>query len=287
MVPSQGHAPVPVPRIPPAYTYARPRPRCRRSGLAGTQAPDSSTTIAAGHGHLDQPGQWAMVPSARPSRSPSRPARRRWRCPTSSVTPSPQATATLQTAGLTVAGVTGDPSKTAKGTDPPTGTTVPTGSVGHHPHPLSTSHDTVVTLPFDPSCDLCEAARLSEWHHEDDVCWVADCEVCGVPMVVWKHHGAGPAGPRRRPHDGAADAGWPTPDSAPGGGRSTGSCARSPTTSTPTGATRTGGSTASVIPEPAEPRPAGPGRATRVPGRVTQVEIPSVPVVAPSFPRSA
>ena len=49
-----------------------------------------------------------------------------------------------------------------------------------------------MALPFDPSCDLCEAARLSEWHHEDDVCWVADCEVCGVPMVVWKHHGPTP-----------------------------------------------------------------------------------------------
>ena len=49
-----------------------------------------------------------------------------------------------------------------------------------------------MALPFDPSCDLCEAARLSEWHHEDDVCWVADCEVCGVPMVVWRHHGPTP-----------------------------------------------------------------------------------------------
>ena len=41
-------------------------------------------------------------------------------------------------------------------------------------------------------CDLCEAARLTEWHHEDELCWVADCEVCGVPMVVWKRHGAEP-----------------------------------------------------------------------------------------------
>ncbi len=49
-----------------------------------------------------------------------------------------------------------------------------------------------MSLPFDPACDLCEAARLSEWHHEDDLCWVADCEVCGVPMVVWKHHGPTP-----------------------------------------------------------------------------------------------
>ena len=49
-----------------------------------------------------------------------------------------------------------------------------------------------MALPFDPNCDLCEAARISQWHHEDDVCWVADCEVCGVPMVVWKHHGPVP-----------------------------------------------------------------------------------------------
>jgi len=49
-----------------------------------------------------------------------------------------------------------------------------------------------MALPYDPSCDLCEAAHLSEWHHEDDICWVADCEVCGVPMVVWKRHGPTP-----------------------------------------------------------------------------------------------
>jgi hypothetical protein len=38
-------------------------------------------------------------------------------------------------------------------------------------------------------CELCEAARITPWHHEDETCWVADCEVCGVPMVVWKQHG--------------------------------------------------------------------------------------------------
>lgn len=41
-------------------------------------------------------------------------------------------------------------------------------------------------------CDLCQAARITPWHHEDDVCWVADCEICEVPMVVWKHHGTEP-----------------------------------------------------------------------------------------------
>jgi hypothetical protein len=42
------------------------------------------------------------------------------------------------------------------------------------------------------SCELCEAARITPWHHEDDVCWVADCEICDVPMVVWKQHGTEP-----------------------------------------------------------------------------------------------
>lgn len=42
-------------------------------------------------------------------------------------------------------------------------------------------------------CDLCEAARFTHWYHEDDVCWIADCEVCVVPMVVWKRHGTAPS----------------------------------------------------------------------------------------------
>ena len=33
---------------------------------------------------------------------------------------------------------------------------------------------------------------MTQWHHEDDVCWIADCEVCDVPMVVWRHHGTEP-----------------------------------------------------------------------------------------------
>jgi hypothetical protein len=41
-------------------------------------------------------------------------------------------------------------------------------------------------------CDLCEAAPLTPWYHEDETCWIADCEVCDVPMVVWRSHGAEP-----------------------------------------------------------------------------------------------
>ena len=41
-------------------------------------------------------------------------------------------------------------------------------------------------------CDLCEAARITEWFHEDDVCWIAECEICATPMVVWRSHGVEP-----------------------------------------------------------------------------------------------
>ena len=42
------------------------------------------------------------------------------------------------------------------------------------------------------SCELCEAARLTPWYHEDEICWIADCEICSVPMVVWRSHGPTP-----------------------------------------------------------------------------------------------
>ena len=42
------------------------------------------------------------------------------------------------------------------------------------------------------NCELCEAARMSEWFFEDDECWIAECESCGVPMVVWRVHNPDP-----------------------------------------------------------------------------------------------
>jgi len=41
-------------------------------------------------------------------------------------------------------------------------------------------------------CDLCEAAPITHWFHEDDVCWIAECEICDTPMVVWRWHGTEP-----------------------------------------------------------------------------------------------
>ena len=45
---------------------------------------------------------------------------------------------------------------------------------------------------IDPNCELCEAAPITERYYEDDLCWVAECESCFVPMVVWKHHDPNP-----------------------------------------------------------------------------------------------
>jgi hypothetical protein len=44
----------------------------------------------------------------------------------------------------------------------------------------------------DPDCLLCQAARITPWFHEDDVCWIAECTICATPMVVWRGHGVDP-----------------------------------------------------------------------------------------------
>ena len=42
------------------------------------------------------------------------------------------------------------------------------------------------------ACDLCEAAKITHWFHEDEVCWIAECEICATPMVVLRAHDADP-----------------------------------------------------------------------------------------------
>jgi hypothetical protein len=44
----------------------------------------------------------------------------------------------------------------------------------------------------DPKCMLCQAKKITQWFHEDDVCWIAECDICAVPMVVWRFHGVRP-----------------------------------------------------------------------------------------------
>src|SRR5206468_7717723 len=84
-------------------------------------------------------------------------------------------------------------------------------------------------------CDLCRAARITPWYYEDEICWIAECEICEVPMVVWRFHGTTPPDEhvvhmRERLREVATaqfgSSGW------------TITCATSPTTTTPTGGRR-------------------------------------------------
>ncbi|HEX3175915.1 MAG TPA: hypothetical protein VHZ49_04505 [Methylomirabilota bacterium] len=49
-----------------------------------------------------------------------------------------------------------------------------------------------MSRPAARDCMLCRAERLTPWYHEDSVCWIAECEICAVPMVVWRSHGVDP-----------------------------------------------------------------------------------------------
>jgi len=46
--------------------------------------------------------------------------------------------------------------------------------------------------PDQESCELCDAVPFTEWFHADDLCWVAECESCSVPMIVWRVHDPAP-----------------------------------------------------------------------------------------------
>ena len=82
-------------------------------------------------------------------------------------------------------------------------------------------------------CDLCEAARITPWYHEDDICWIAECEICATPMVVWRGHGTEPpAEELAHMHEQLARA-WCVSTSS-SSTTSTTTCATSPTTTTRT-----------------------------------------------------
>lgn len=52
---------------------------------------------------------------------------------------------------------------------------------------------TVPVVERDDDCELCEAAAFTEWFHSDELCWVAECDSCFVPMVVWRQHDPAPS----------------------------------------------------------------------------------------------
>src|SRR5690242_12175428 len=48
-------------------------------------------------------------------------------------------------------------------------------------------------LMAERACELCVAAQITPWYYEDDICWIAECEICETPMVVWRQHGTVPS----------------------------------------------------------------------------------------------
>ena len=59
--------------------------------------------------------------------------------------------------------------------------------------PVPVRSDVVAIGDRDDACLLCAAERITPWYHEDDVCWIAECEICATPMVVWRWHGIEPS----------------------------------------------------------------------------------------------
>ena len=45
---------------------------------------------------------------------------------------------------------------------------------------------------MNPSCDLCVGAAITRRYASTTDYWIADCVVCGVPMIVWSSHVAAP-----------------------------------------------------------------------------------------------
>src|SRR3954465_15174092 len=45
----------------------------------------------------------------------------------------------------------------------------------------------------DTECLLCKAEHITPWYLDDDMCWIAECTICTLPMVVWREHDPNPS----------------------------------------------------------------------------------------------
>ena len=52
-------------------------------------------------------------------------------------------------------------------------------------------------MDADGVCELCEATPFTQWFHSDEECWIAECDSCCVPMVVWREHDPAPSAATR------------------------------------------------------------------------------------------
>jgi len=128
LVPSLGHAPVPVPNVPGSYTYGQAQAALSAVGLGAAQNLETDAQVPAGNVISTSPASGAPAPygstvtvnvSTGPPTVPVPNVRGQ------SVA---QATAALQAAGLSVSGVAGDPTRNVVVVVPHANTTVPVGS---------------------------------------------------------------------------------------------------------------------------------------------------------------
>jgi serine/threonine-protein kinase len=128
LVPSLGHEPATVPNIPTSYTFAQAQAALQAVGLTATQNNESHPTVPQGQVISTSPASGAQAPygsavTVNVSTGPPT-----VQVPNVQGDTVQQATTALQNAGLSVSGVSGNPSKTVNGTQPSIGSTVPTGS---------------------------------------------------------------------------------------------------------------------------------------------------------------
>jgi serine/threonine-protein kinase len=128
MVPSLGHAPVPVPNIPSSYTYGQAQAALSAVGLQAGENQGPDATVPAGNVVSTSPASGASAPygstvTVNVSTGPPTVV-----VPDFGGDTVQQATAALRQAGLVPAGVVGNPVGIVSGSQPPSGATVPVGS---------------------------------------------------------------------------------------------------------------------------------------------------------------
>lgn len=68
-----------------------------------------------------------------------------------------------------------------------------TGASNRGRLPVASPYPGDVAAPTaDDACPLCRAERLTPWYLDDPLCWVAECTICTVPMVVLRAHDKDP-----------------------------------------------------------------------------------------------
>ena len=128
LVPSLGHAPVPVPNIPGSYTYAQAAAALQAVGLAASENQGPDANVPAGDVISTAPASGAQAPYGSTVQVNVSTGPPTTQVPDIRGDSVQQATATLEQDGLSVAGVSGDPTHNVFGVRPPVGTTVQIGS---------------------------------------------------------------------------------------------------------------------------------------------------------------